>query len=164
MPQLDDLMNPFEELKRVLDILNESGIEYAVCGGLALAVYGLPRATKDIDVLIREEDLEAVTEAVREIGFTLTSGMIPFSFGKPEETKLFRVTKIEDSEVLMLDLLLVTPILQDAWDKREVKRVGDREVHVVSKEGLIGMKERAGRPQDLVDIDNLRNLKEASDE
>jgi hypothetical protein len=153
-------MDPHKELEAILDALNASGLDYAVCGGLALAVYGLPRATKDVDVLIRFEDLEKVKDAVRKVGFTLTSGMIPFRSGTPEETKLYRVTKVEDTEFLILDLLLVTPILDEAWASRETLKIGEREVTVVSKEGLIGMKERAGRPQDLVDIENLKGLKE----
>ena len=62
--------------------------------------------------------------------------------------------------ILTLDLLLVTPILEESWASRVTRAIGDREVKVVSKDGLIGMKERAGRPQDLVDIENLKKLKE----
>ena len=42
-------------LQELLDItsdLERNGIEYAVCGGLALTIHGFPRATFDIDVLI----------------------------------------------------------------------------------------------------------------
>jgi hypothetical protein len=32
-------------------------VEYALCGGLAMAVYAMPRATLDIDVLIQVDSL-----------------------------------------------------------------------------------------------------------
>ena len=47
-----------QELLDVTSDLERNGIEYAVCGGLALTIHGFTRATFDIDVLIREESLE----------------------------------------------------------------------------------------------------------
>jgi hypothetical protein len=40
----------YEEFKAIVSALEEHRIDYAVCGGLALAVHGLPRATVDIDL------------------------------------------------------------------------------------------------------------------
>ena len=51
----------YEEFKSIVSALEEQGIDYAVCGGLAMAVHGLPRATVDIDLLIPSESLEAVS-------------------------------------------------------------------------------------------------------
>jgi hypothetical protein len=34
------------ELDAVIGALSHAGIEYAVCGGLAMAIHGKPRATK----------------------------------------------------------------------------------------------------------------------
>jgi hypothetical protein len=42
------------ELSQLISALSENGVEYAVCGGLSLAIHGFARATLDIDVLIRE--------------------------------------------------------------------------------------------------------------
>jgi len=50
----------YEESKSIVSALEEQGID-AVCGGLAMAVHGLPRATVDIDLLIPSESLEAVS-------------------------------------------------------------------------------------------------------
>ncbi|NOT58834.1 MAG: hypothetical protein HOP19_01280 [Acidobacteria bacterium] len=46
------MLNLYEELKLLIARLNESGESYALCGGLAMAVHGVPRATVDIDLLI----------------------------------------------------------------------------------------------------------------
>ncbi|MGE0403366.1 MAG: hypothetical protein AB7T06_42050 [Kofleriaceae bacterium] len=39
------------ELEAIIDALDAAGIEYAVCGGLAVGILGLPRATKDMGLL-----------------------------------------------------------------------------------------------------------------
>jgi hypothetical protein len=45
-------MDILEELKAVTTTFDQEGIAYALCGGLAMAVYDPPRATLDIDLLI----------------------------------------------------------------------------------------------------------------
>ncbi len=42
--------DPYAELLALARALDAAGLEYALCGGLALAVYGAPRATRDIDL------------------------------------------------------------------------------------------------------------------
>jgi len=39
------MLDLYEELKAIISALEENGIDYALCGGLAMAVYGAPRAT-----------------------------------------------------------------------------------------------------------------------
>ncbi|MCX7968066.1 MAG: nucleotidyltransferase family protein [Armatimonadetes bacterium] len=45
-----------ETVKWIFEQLNESGIPYAIIGGLAAAQYALPRMTKDLDILVLDED------------------------------------------------------------------------------------------------------------
>ena len=44
----------FEELRELIKAFNGREIEFALCGGLAVAAHGLVRATEDIDFLIRD--------------------------------------------------------------------------------------------------------------
>jgi hypothetical protein len=44
------------ELKRITEDLNESGIPWCLAGGLALSVYAEPRTTKDVDVVAAVEE------------------------------------------------------------------------------------------------------------
>lgn len=62
-----------------------------------------------------------------------------------------------DGEIISLDLLLVTPHVEDVWQAREHLDFMGLSLYVVSREGLIKMKQQSGRPQDLVDIDRLEN-------
>ena len=144
-----------DELSQLISALDENEIEYAVCGGLALAIHGFTRATLDIDILIQPESLEKAYKIGAEKGFDIRGLDISF---KERAVEIRRVSKIDDNgEVLSLDLLLVTPQVEDVWETREtIDFLGNR-LWVVSREGLIKMKRLAGRPQDLVDIERLEN-------
>src|SRR5207249_11636765 len=64
-----------ERLLRATAVLNQAGIPYAVVGGHAVASWvasvdeGAVRNTRDVDLLIRREDLPAVTAALEQAGF-----------------------------------------------------------------------------------------------
>ena len=46
------MLDLYEEFRAVVTALEDRDIDYAVCGGLAVAVYTEPRATVDIDLLV----------------------------------------------------------------------------------------------------------------
>lgn len=56
-------MDLLEELKKLTTKFDQVGIDYALCGGLALAIYARPRATLDIDILIEPETLSQAEDA-----------------------------------------------------------------------------------------------------
>jgi hypothetical protein len=143
------------ELLTALRALGEANVPYALCGGMAVVLYGYPRLTRDIDLLIPAADLERATAILSTVGFTLPGGIIPFDLGRARERRIFRVSKRIGTEVLTADLLLLPPYLQGVWEDREVYEVEGTAVTVVSRAGLLEMKRIAGRPQDLVDIENL---------
>ncbi len=144
-----------EELEQLISALNENKIEYAVCGGLALAIHGFTRATVDIDILIQAESLERAYEIGAGHGYNIRGLDISF---KERAVEIRRVSKIDaDGEVLSLDLLLVTPQVKDVWETREIIDFLGNQLWVVSREGLMTMKRLAGRPQDLADIERLEN-------
>lgn len=144
-----------QELLEITSELEKNGIEYAVCGGLAMAIHGFARATLDIDILIQPESLEKSYKVAAEKGFDIKG--LDMSF-KERAVEIRRVSKIdEDGEVLSLDLLLVTPKVEDVWETREQVSLQENLLSIVSKEGLIKMKTLAGRPQDLADIERLQN-------
>jgi hypothetical protein len=64
-----------ERLLRATAVLNKAAIPYAVVGGHAVASWvatvdeGAVRNTRDIDLLIRREDLPAITAAFEQAGF-----------------------------------------------------------------------------------------------
>lgn len=144
-----------DELSQLISAFDENGLEYAVCGGLSMAIHGFVRATIDIDVLIRAESLEKAYKVAETKGFDIRGLDISF---KERAVEIRRVSKIDDEgEVLSLDFLLVTPQVEDVWETRETIDFLGRKLWVVSREGLLKMKRLAGRPQDLADIERLEN-------
>ncbi|MEJ7733122.1 MAG: nucleotidyl transferase AbiEii/AbiGii toxin family protein [Polyangiaceae bacterium] len=148
-------MDLYDELRDVLRALDEAGVDYALVGALAVAVWGAPRATKDIDLLVRREDLSRSMAALAATGYTLQG--LPFQF--KDGTELQRVNKVDDAGNLMtVDLMLVHPSLETAWSSRSRLSFGDGQVSVVSREALIAMKALAARPQDIMDVQNLSDI------
>lgn len=143
------------ELLEIVHLFNTEGIEYAICGGIAVSIHGYPRSTQDIDILVKAEDLERILVQVEKAGFTLSAGIIPFDIGKKTERRVFRISKVYGEDLLTLDLILVSPFLEDVWDLRERYQLGGSEIQVVSRTGLKKMKKAAGRPQDLADLHEL---------
>jgi predicted nucleotidyltransferase len=143
----------YDALRSVLDALDQARVDSALIGGLAVAVWGAPRATKDIDLLVRSEDLEKAMEAVRGCGFTLAA--LPFEF--KDGTVLQRVNRVDEGGNLMtVDFMLVDRNLEAAWASRTRVSLHGGEVVVVSREALVAMKAQAARPQDIADIQNLK--------
>ena len=146
----------FEQLQLIVGSFNRNEIEFALCGGLAVSAHGLIRATEDIDFLIRAEALDQAYSAAAEVGYDIRELDISF---KERTVEIRRVSNMVDGEVISLDLLLVTPDVEDVWTSRERIDFMGLSLFVVSREGLIKMKRQAGRPQDLLDIDKLENAK-----
>lgn len=144
------------ELIALVTALRNANLPFAVCGGLAMAIHGHPRATQDIDIIIREENLNEVLEVAKTTGFWIPSGRMPFKAKTPMAMEIYRVSKAVGDKLIPLDLMLVSPALEEIWDGRISGSIGDAECTVVSIDGLIHMKEIAARTQDLADIEKLR--------
>ena len=150
-------MNISKELRKIAQILNSNNIEYALCGGLAVALHGYPRATQDIDLLVQESDLKVILSLLNSLDYNIIAGIIPFDVGEESERRIFRVSKFSNSEILTVDLVLVSPYLNDVWKTRETYSVDDYSLKTVSLPGLLKMKKIAGRFQDLADLERLEH-------
>lgn len=149
------MLDLYEELKAIVAALDENGIDYALCGGLAMAVHGLPRATVDIDLLVRVEKLEEAKSVVRTLGYTIEAQPMSFHKGAIEIRRLSKIDP-SDGDLLMIDFLLVTPAVAEAWDNRIRVASARGSVFVVSREGLIALKSLRRSGQDLDDIERLK--------
>ena len=154
------MLDLYEELRSLIAALDQHEIDYALCGGIALAIYDRPRATVDIDLLIVADSLDEVIEVAKALEYTVRGLDMTFA---NDTIEIRRVSKIdqETGVVLSLDLLLVTPKIQQIWDSRVRANWEGGKLSVVSREGLIALKKLSGRPQDLADISAL--MEDAND-
>lgn len=150
-------MDILEELKKLVEQLDKEKIQYALCGGLAMAIYALPRATLDIDIMIESDSLEKTSQAIDVLGFSLSAMPMEFKGGK---VRIHRLSKIEagTGETLVLDLLIVTPAIWQAWESRRKVEWEGGILSVVSAEGLVLLKSFRKSGQDQDDIQYLRSI------
>jgi hypothetical protein len=148
-------MSLYDEFIALLAALDEAQVEYATVGALAVGIWGAPRATKDIDLLVLEADLARAKSAASSCGFRLEALPISFQHGSERH----RVSKLVERSPLMVDFLLARDHLLPVWQSRSRRGLDDaRTVSVVSRDALIAMKLSAGRPQDLVDVAKLQEI------
>ena len=157
------------EIKKIFDVLNRYNVKYLVCGGLAVNIYGIPRMTADIDLLLDFEETN-ILNFENAIKYLLFQSVIPISintFVKKED----RLRVIKEKNLIAysyfnslpgfmnLDVLLDTPIEFDVlWKNKTDRSLGETIIHLVSIEDLIELKKYANRLQDQNDVLLLSKL------
>jgi hypothetical protein len=147
----------FEEFQNLIGRINEKQIDYAVCGGWAMAIHGAPRATVDIDLLVANENLSKVWRIAEDLGYWVEGLPLSFDDGIIEIRRISKIDE-ETKTLFTIDFLLVTEGLKKVWETRENIDWEDDKVWTVSREGLIFMKKLSGRHKDLGDIESLLEL------
>jgi hypothetical protein len=150
------------ELRQVLSALAVNGIDYGLCGGLGMAVHGLPRATVDIDVLVNEAEVPRIFNLAKNLGYVLEAAPMTFADGR---LRIHRVSKIdpESGDILPLDLLCYDDAIRTAVRFVEVDWNG-LTIQVVDRASLRMLKELRGSAQDRADIEALQEGLEHEDE
>lgn len=151
----------FEEFQNLIGRINREKIDYAVCGGWALAIHGAPRATVDIDLLVQTENLQKVWKIAEDLGYRVEGLPLSFDDGIIEIRRISKIDK-ETKTLITIDFLLVTEGLKQVWETRENIDWEDDKVWTVSRKGLIFMKQLSGRHKDLGDIESLMELEDES--
>jgi predicted nucleotidyltransferase len=67
---LSDLSGLKKILFETIDIIEKSGMPYALIGGVAVKSMGRPRITHDIDLFVTPDDAEKILEVLEKKGFT----------------------------------------------------------------------------------------------
>ncbi|MGE0867574.1 MAG: hypothetical protein AB7P03_03365 [Kofleriaceae bacterium] len=99
-------MNIVDELHAIAAALRVAGIPYAVCGGIAVTAYGATRTTKDIDIAIARESLAKAISTVAPLGYAIQAAPMVFGENTDRERHVLRISKIQGSHHLVLDLLI----------------------------------------------------------
>lgn len=153
---------------RLLELLDAHSVPYFVMGGLAVPIWGIPRATFDVDITlsIDERGLTAFLSAAKASGFTIDA---PFEKGFRDVLHGMQKLKIEwwttAGRRVEVDLFLVTTSFQQAAFARRVRaRIEDREMWVLTAADLILHKLLANRQKDLADVQNLLAVQGVPDE
>ncbi|HSL81179.1 MAG TPA: DUF6036 family nucleotidyltransferase [Thermoanaerobaculia bacterium] len=140
-----------QRLQGVFASLSSHDVQYLVIGGIAAVLHGVPRATFDLDILIRpdRENAERLLQAL------LSAGLATASLTTPDEVLANEITIFQDR--VRIDVQTSTPGLEfdRAWKRRETMSYEGQPFFVVSKEDLVASKRASGRPVDLEDVQVL---------
>ncbi len=141
-----------QDFKEFLGLLNENRVEYLIVGGYAVAYYGHPRYTKDIDIWIKnsKENAHRLIQTlyqfgfedvgIREDDFLDIEGIIQLGY-PPNRIDIISGLKGVDFDI--------------SFARKTVGLIGDLKVFIISLEDLKSNKKATGRHQDLADLENL---------
>lgn len=153
------LLPDHSKLHRVLHItcafLEAQQLDYALVGGLAFALWGQPRTTFDVDLVVAggADRVEPLRSAIRqEAAFLLE----PETLSLPPHTFVLRAHVLDapsaEPDVILVDFLFLDPLLtQEILRRRVAVDLAGRQVWICSAEDLILLKLIAGREKDLLD-------------
>jgi hypothetical protein len=116
-----------------------------------LVLYGVPRATFDLDLFIKAD----LQNCERLLDALLASRFATASLTTPEELLKHEITIFEDR--IRIDVQTSTPglVFDDVWENKVVMDYQGQLFYVVSKNDLIKSKRAAGREIDLKDVQIL---------
>lgn len=143
------MQNLFESTFKIQDQLNQAGIDSAVIGALAVALWGKPRLTQDVDlkVLLSRDQSERLIKLLGKNHRFLTA--------TPEETlKKMGFIFLKSTAGIRIDLLLAdTPFDTQAIQRAKSVTISpDLKLKVVTPEDLIIYKLISTRAKDHEDV------------
>ena len=141
------------DFRDLLAAFNAHRVEYLVVGAHALAAHGQVRATKDLDVWVRPDSVNAarVLAALHSFGAALHD-LTAEDLSTPGVVFQMGVAPIRIDVITAIDGVE----FGKAWDERLETRFAGVDTAVLSRRHLIENKTAAGRPQDLVDVQWLK--------
>lgn len=148
-------MNVFDEFLTIARELERKQVNYALIGGVALAYHGLPRFTKDIDLLIVPDDADGVRTVLESVGYFESAE--PWTFSTTGIT-LRRFFRADGPEHLLVDVMICAEqrhraIIENAL----LAQTPDATIRFAQKEDLIWLKRQRNSLQDQADIEGLSN-------
>ncbi len=144
-----------DDFKEWLHLLTEKKVEYLLIGGYAVALYGIPRTTGDLDIWIRnsEENVAKVIDCLNEFGLS------SLGFTKEDLLKPYAIIQIGYPPV-RIDIItdIVGVSFDEAIQDSKVITYDGLTISLISIEDLVKNKSASGRKVDLAEVEKLRKI------
>ena len=144
-----------DDYKEMLQCLSDENVRFLLVGAYAVAAYGYPRATKDIDIFVQPAPANAssLMRALARFG-------APLSSVSADDFATAGIVFQIGSQPRRIDILTwISGVdFQPAYDRRETVCLEGLNVPVISLEDLIANKRATGRTQDLADVERLETV------
>ncbi len=141
-----------QDFKEFLESLNDNHVRYLVIGGYAVAFYGHPRYTKDIDIWVGTDKTNAtnIIKALEQFGFE-SLGLQESDFLEPDQIVQLGFPPKR------IDIITTTPGIdfETCYKIRVQTEIDGIKVDFIDLENLKRTKKAVGRHQDLADIESL---------
>lgn len=143
------------DFKDLLAVFRKHEVKHLIVGGYAVMYYTEPRFTKDIDIFIEPstENSKRVFAALKEFGAPL-SGLTEKDFTDPENFYMMGVPPTRFDVLMKIDGV----DFSQCWANRVAVELFGEKVSIISKADLIINKSASGRPQDQIDLQNLKTV------
>lgn len=135
----------------MLRALAETGAEFLVVGAHAMAVHGVPRATGDLDVLVRPsaDNAVRVLAALRSFGAPVDShGVSEADLATPDT--VYQIGLPPNRIDLMTSISGLD--FDEAWRSRELVEVEGIPIPFLGRDALVKNKRATGRAKDELDL------------
>ncbi|HSF48594.1 MAG TPA: nucleotidyl transferase AbiEii/AbiGii toxin family protein [Burkholderiales bacterium] len=150
----------WDDLKQVARYLNQSGVEYALVGGYAIAAHGLNRFTEDIDLLV-DPTAENSRRWIAALSH-LPDGATRELMDEPDVFSNERRYAVRVNDEFTIDVM--PSIAGRSWQEMapfiERIQLDDVAIPILNLEGLLATKQGA-RPKDQMDAAAIRAAIEA---
>ena len=148
-------MDVYSDYEDLFKILNAYRVKYLLVGAYAVMYYTRPRFTKDVDVWIIPQlnDVYKIYEALKKFGAPL-KGIKEQDFN--DKNMILQIGLAPVRIDIMLDVRGISS--HSAWRNKKRIYYGKTPVYVLGERDLIKAKKKAGRPQDKIDIENLKAI------
>jgi hypothetical protein len=155
----------------LFNALDRHKVDYLLIGGLAVSLYGVERATMDVDITVAmtQNNLAHLIDAARELKL---APVLPVPLESLNDLELLRqwhsernleafALRTPDLAGVTVDVLLFPPVEFSGMAQRAtVFKVANTAICVVAIDDLIALKQAVGRPIDLSDIEHLQRIKQ----
>lgn len=156
------------DIEAILRELVEGGVEFMLIGGFAVAYHGHIRTTKDVDIVPSpdRENLERLATVLRRLEAQV-AGAEDFAEGELPDPLDPTALELGGNWVLSTKLgrLDVMQWIGDweLWAEFAPAAIEEQvegiPIKIVSYEDLVKLKELAGRPRDLLDLQEMREAR-----
>jgi len=154
----------------VFSQLNSKKVRYLVVGGIAVNLYGVPRATMDLDLMVEtsETNLSKLVAVLEELGY---KPKVPVKASELADPKKRRIWQEEKHMIVFsfihlrlpyqqIDIFLDNPMdFEEASKAKYITAAKKIKIPLLSIDHLIKLKKELGREQDLADVEALEKVK-----
>jgi len=150
--------NPLiQSLTELCLFLDNIRVDYILIGGLAVSIWGEPRATVDIDFLIslKTDDFDFLTEKLKQSDRFIFVHDKPMIFGK---ISFLRATLKSNPDISVDVLFADDEFKNEALKRKETVRIDDFSINIAAPEDLIILKFLSGRGQDRLDAEKILEI------